>query len=961
MANEVKILLTAQDRASAALKGIKGNVEGLQSKLLGLAVAAGATATAFISINTVKDAIRSTQELGSAVSELTRKTGLSAEKSSDYIYAAKAMGLTADQLSTTFGILEKRLTGVQDGTDDLAASTGPIAPILADMGIQVLDASGNIRPMADLIPEIADAFAGMTDPVQRAGRASQLFGRSGMDLLPFLNLGSKGLEELSAEARKLGLELSGSNVAQIRAYTLAQRKLGEALGGLKLVIGLAVMPVLTRFMEKLSALQPVIRDKLGKSIQWVTTVFRTFWTYLKYVVKTGDSLNDYLKESHTPLAAFLLLVGETVLSLKDIAEWFLKVADAAREWGQKIGGLLSDGRSMADNFSRLGDIIPTVAKAIAGLIAAMVVGTVLGFVAAIADFAIGIITFPFGVLKDIVGAVGDLVSITAKVVSKAITITQNVIRTGAAIIEFLADVIGTVFQNVIRTGAKIIDVLNPVTGTVTQSVQLQAPSGAGEGTKSWFANLFGNILGGLGGSPEVLRGISKFLGLLGAAIGGGIVVAVTGGITAAGVGTALVAAIALPIGVAFATYLAIIAELPVILTVALIRHFGGAIKTFFGETLPRLFTKAIPQFVKSLPRWAGALAGFVSGALTFALLGIPALLITRVAPAFAEAIGGIVQKIGGVFAGLGGLIGGWITKGLSGIGDIAGGIVAALASLPGRLADALKSIPGLLAQVPGWIAEAFVSIPGIVLDISTAFIDFATNLPGWIGAAFGAIPGIVSSFLTGVGGMVGIVVGALGDVIGAIMATPIGRAITWTMDQVVEGFKSGWKRVDDLTGGALNDLVKKAKDILGGIWDAFNGLLDPIQWVIDRIYNLIEAIGRIPTPPGWALAIAGGPIGIAAGIAKLFTGKAAGGLASGLTVVGEKGPELLNLPRGSHIYSNAESRQMAGGVTNNVEIHMNVTASGEDVEGKVFRALDKALRRAGFGGSSISAGAFVPS
>jgi len=929
--------------------------------LLGLAVAVGAAATAFVSINAVKDAVSSTQELGSAVGKLSRETGLAAEDASRLLFAFKHVGLDVDEASRSLGIFSKNMTTIAEAEEGEIKASKTTVALLKEMGIQALDTAGNVRPMDKLLLETADRFKAMPDGIEKTGKAMQLFGRSGKDMIPLLNLGSEGMKELGAEADKLGVTLSAQNVASIKQYTLAQRDMNEAVGGLKLVIGLAIIPALTRFINLLISLQPVIREKLGKSIKWLTTVFGAFGTYMKYVVKTGDSLNKYLKGAQTPLAAFFLLAGETVLALKDIAQWFLEAADAAFEWGRKIVGFLSDGQSMTDNFDKLGDIIPRVAKAIASLIAAMVVGTVLGFITAIGSLALNIVMFPLEVLRDVVGVVGDFVAITAKMVSKVITITQNVIRTGAAIIEFLADVVGTVFQNVVRTGAKIIDVLNPVTGTVTQSVQLQAPSGAGEGTKSWFANLFGNILGGLGGSPEVLRGISKFLGLLGAAIGGGIVVAVTGGITAAGVGTALVAAIALPIGVAFATYLAIIAELPVILTVALIRHFGGAIKTFFGETLPRLFTKAIPQFVKSLPRWAGALAGFVSGALTFALLGIPALLITRVAPAFAEAIGGIVQKIGGVFAGLGGLIGGWITKGLSGIGDIAGGIVAALASLPGRLADALKSIPGLLAQVPGWIAEAFVSIPGIVLDISTAFIDFATNLPGWIGAAFGAIPGIVSSFLTGVGGMVGIVVGALGDVIGAIMATPIGRAITWTMDQVVEGFKSGWKRVDDLTGGALNDLVKKAKDILGGIWDAFNGLLDPIQWVIDRIYNLIEAIGRIPTPPGWALAIAGGPIGIAAGIAKLFTGKAAGGLASGLTVVGEKGPELLNLPRGSHIYSNAESRQMAGGVTNNVEIHMNVTASGEDVEGKVFRALDKALRRAGFGGSSISAGAFVPS
>ena len=36
----------------------------------------------------------------------------------------------------------------------------------------------------------------------------------------------------------------------------------------------------------------------------------------------------------------------------------------------------------------------------------------------------------------------------------------------------------------------------------------------------------------------------------------------------------------------------------------------------------------------------------------------------------------------------------------------------------------------------------------------------------------------------------------------------------------------------------------------------------------------------------------------------------------GLAIVGEKGPELVNLPRGSQVFTNDESRQMMGGETN---------------------------------------------
>jgi len=49
----------------------------------------------------------------------------------------------------------------------------------------------------------------------------------------------------------------------------------------------------------------------------------------------------------------------------------------------------------------------------------------------------------------------------------------------------------------------------------------------------------------------------------------------------------------------------------------------------------------------------------------------------------------------------------------------------------------------------------------------------------------------------------------------------------------------------------------------------------------------------------------------------------------GMTWVGEKGPEIVSLPKGSQIYSNQESKAMAGGV--NVTVHATVS-NGLDVE-----------------------------
>lgn len=72
-----------------------------------------------------------------------------------------------------------------------------------------------------------------------------------------------------------------------------------------------------------------------------------------------------------------------------------------------------------------------------------------------------------------------------------------------------------------------------------------------------------------------------------------------------------------------------------------------------------------------------------------------------------------------------------------------------------------------------------------------------------------------------------------------------------------------------------------------------------------------------------------------------FETRASGGWASGLTMVGERGPELVNLPRGSYVHSNEESQAMAGPTVNFAagSIVINNPRSAEDVQIGVMRGL----------------------
>ena len=77
---------------------------------------------------------------------------------------------------------------------------------------------------------------------------------------------------------------------------------------------------------------------------------------------------------------------------------------------------------------------------------------------------------------------------------------------------------------------------------------------------------------------------------------------------------------------------------------------------------------------------------------------------------------------------------------------------------------------------------------------------------------------------------------------------------------------------------------------------------------------------------GWPALIATAIIGGVVALVKFIKNRffADGGITpAGLTVVGERGPELVNLPAGSRVHSNRDSAKMGGSVVNNFNITVN--------------------------------------
>jgi len=285
----IKFVLLGEDRgAVGALKkvgtgfrqsakdahGFAGKAKFAAGAIGGLAIGA-AVAGAAIAVKFGKDSIDTFKRVGGETRTLARITGMSAEQASRMGFAMKESGVDAKTGAKSFTILSKNLASSADGGKKAAA----MAKLL---GINFTDAHGKVKPMADLMPQLADKFSKMPDGAEKSALAMKLFGKSGVAMLPFLNRGAKGLKELAKESDRTGNTLSGKQLDALKANKAEQKKFDAAMQGLSITLGSMLLPIMTQgaqFMN--SVLLPAIAgatkfvqdnqgafDGLGNMMRW---------------------------------------------------------------------------------------------------------------------------------------------------------------------------------------------------------------------------------------------------------------------------------------------------------------------------------------------------------------------------------------------------------------------------------------------------------------------------------------------------------------------------------------------------------------------------------------------------------------------------------------------------------------------------------------------------------------------
>ena len=191
------------------------------------------------------------------VDKMSQKIGISRQAYQELDFICSQSGTSVDTLQAGMKTLTAAMTGAANGTKANVAQ-------FKKLGVSVVDSSGNLRKQEDVLFDTLKALQGVKNQTEKARLATQLFGRSGSEMMPLINGATGSIDAMKNKAHELGLVLDDETIDSGVEMTDTMDQMKRAISSLATKLGGALMPIVTKLANFVIKNLPTIEKMFNK-------------------------------------------------------------------------------------------------------------------------------------------------------------------------------------------------------------------------------------------------------------------------------------------------------------------------------------------------------------------------------------------------------------------------------------------------------------------------------------------------------------------------------------------------------------------------------------------------------------------------------------------------------------------------------------------------------------------------
>lgn len=194
--------------------------------------------------------------------QLSRETGVALESIQELGYAASVNGSSLDAVSASVREMTKRIGEFEQ------LGTGPAKEVVENLGISFRDANGEIKAADQVMLELTDTMAGMSE-----SERMNVLDKLGIDpsMIQLLSSTSEEVEGLRARAQRLGVVTQEQGGA-VASYNDSLTTLRFGMQGIQNMVAVGFAPMMGDLVDRFVNLLEANQDLIMNGLNWLGEV-----------------------------------------------------------------------------------------------------------------------------------------------------------------------------------------------------------------------------------------------------------------------------------------------------------------------------------------------------------------------------------------------------------------------------------------------------------------------------------------------------------------------------------------------------------------------------------------------------------------------------------------------------------------------------------------------------------------